>query len=115
MNEQLTVSVVIRTYTEDRWEYFIEAIKSIVEQKHLPDQIVVVVDHNLPLLEKVKAHYPFYTVVPNTLSKGSSGAWNSGVQAAQSEIIVFIDDDAVASPSWIRDLLMIIQTRIFSV
>lgn len=99
-----TVSVVIRTYTEERWDYFVEAVTSVQQQNNPPEEIVLVVDHNPELLEKVRTHFPDAVVVESK-SRGSSGAWNSGIEAASMDVVAFIDDDAVAAPDWLEKLL----------
>jgi glycosyltransferase involved in cell wall biosynthesis len=69
-----------------------------------PLQIVVVVDHNPDLFARITKRFPDMTVVENHRSRGSSGAWNSGVLAATSEIVAFLDDDAVAEHDWLEQL-----------
>lgn len=99
------ISIVVRTYTEKRWHYLVKCLESLLVQSKLPDQIVVVVDHNTALLEKVKQMYPMVTAVENELSQGSSGAWNSGILNAIGDIVAFIDDDAQAEPGWLAQLV----------
>lgn len=101
----LKTSIVVRTYTEKRWHDLVQCLDSLLKQSKQPDQIVVVVDHNLPLLEKVQQAYPMVTAVENTLPQGSSGAWNSGILNVTSEIVAFIDDDAEADPGWLAQLV----------
>src|SRR5512133_1867164 len=96
-----TISVVIRTYTEARWDSLLAAVESAEQQTRPPDEIVLVVDHNQNLYERLREALPAAVVVPNRGAAGSSGAWNAGVQAATGEILAFIDDDAVAAPNWL--------------
>ena len=99
------VSIVVRTYTERRWNYLVECLDSLFAQSEQLKQIIVVVDHNPILLEKVKQLYPMVTAVENKLSQGSSGAWNSGILNVTSDIVAFIDDDAQAEPGWLAQLV----------
>ncbi|MEL6269294.1 MAG: glycosyltransferase family 2 protein [Chloroflexota bacterium] len=100
----LTVSVLLRTYTEDRWDYLVDAMASLEKQTQKADEIVIVVDHNDALMEKVKATFPDAVTVPSQV-KGSAGAWNSGIRASSMDVIAFMDDDAAAKPDWIEKLM----------
>lgn len=101
-----TISVVIRTYTEQRWDLLEKAVESVLHQELLPDQLVIVVDHNPSLLERVVRRWPEPPVVvtENLFSRGSSGAWNAGISRAGGDIVAFLDDDAVAEPIWLARL-----------
>lgn len=100
----IDVSVVVRTYTEDRWHYLVEALESVLSQTRPPRELVVVVDHNPALLARTKERFPTALVVENTEPRGS-GALNSGVMASSSQVIAFLDDDAVADPDWLERLV----------
>jgi GT2 family glycosyltransferase len=99
------VAVVVCAYTERRWRCIEAAVASLRGQTHAPDQVVLVIDHNEPLLERARGAFPEVTVVANTRARGLSGARNSGVAAASAEIVAFLDDDARAEPSWLETLL----------
>ena len=100
------VSVVMRTYTEARWQWFVDAVASVQRQTVTPQEIVIIVDHNPQLHERVAQQFPELRVVENNGPTGSAGAWNACVAAALGSIIVFFDDDAVAEPTWLERLLM---------
>jgi len=95
------ISVIICAYTEDRWDNLIAAVASVQRQTLPPDEIVVVVDYNPSLQKRAVDHIEGVVVVANTEARGLSGARNSGIAAAKSQIIAFIDDDAVATPDWL--------------
>jgi GT2 family glycosyltransferase len=98
-------SVVIRTYTDKRWDVFVKSVESVLTQT-VPLQLVLVVDHNPALLERVRTRFtqPHVLVVDNPFARGSGGAWNAGIAAAEGEFIAFIDDDAQAHPDWLEQL-----------
>jgi glycosyltransferase involved in cell wall biosynthesis len=101
-----TVSVVICAYTERRWDSLVNAIESMRVQRHRPDQLVVVIDHNPQLLRKAQATFPGdVEVLANAESRGLSGARNTGVRATRSDVVAFLDDDAEAEPDWLQELL----------
>jgi GT2 family glycosyltransferase len=103
---QHAVSVVISAYTERRWDDLMAAVRS-VERQTLPAlEIIVAVDRNPALLERVRAELPGAVAVANDGHDGAGGARNSGVAAARGAIVAFLDDDAVAAPRWIEELVL---------
>lgn len=100
-----TVSVVICVYTEARWDALAAALASL-RQAPAPTEVIVVVDHNPELFQRVQQAFPEVIAVTNDGPRGLSGARNSGVAAASGEVIAFLDDDAVAGKAWLRYLLM---------
>lgn len=99
-----TFSVVFCTYTEARWEDLVDAIASVRRQSLSPYEIIVAVDHNPRLCARVRDELPGVVVVENGEARGLSGARNSGLAAARGSHIVFLDDDALASPDWLARL-----------
>jgi glycosyltransferase involved in cell wall biosynthesis/GT2 family glycosyltransferase len=100
----LKVSVVICAYTEDRWLNLVEAIEALQRQTHAPHEVVIIIDHNPSLWERVNSQFPHCIVLENDRAPGLSGARNSGVAAADGEIIAFLDDDAVPAANWLEQL-----------
>lgn len=100
----MKTSVVICAFTEERWEHLIQAITSLQRQSTPPREIIVVVDHNRALFERVRARFPHIVVSENTNARGLSGARNSGIAIARGEWIAFLDDDATAAPDWLAQL-----------
>lgn len=101
----MSVAVVICTYTEDRWDIFVKAVESAQAQTLLPDQIVIVSEHNPPLLERARERFPNLIVTENKEPRGLSGARNSGIAASNTDLVAFLDDDAVAAPDWLERLV----------
>jgi GT2 family glycosyltransferase len=99
-----STSVIIRTYTEERWDFLVETIGSVLNQSYRPDQLILVVDHNPALLERLQTTFPQAITVASE-TRGSSAAFNTGVHHATGEILAFIDDDAVAEPNWLETLV----------
>jgi GT2 family glycosyltransferase len=96
------MSVVICTYTEDRWEDLVKAVESVRCQSVPPREIIVVVDHNPGLLERVQAYFPDVIALENRGMPGASEARNSGVMQAKGKFVAFLDDDAMAAPDWLE-------------
>ncbi len=100
----LDISVIICTYTEARWPDLVAAVESLHQQSTPAREIIVVVDHNQCLLERVRTQLSGIVVVENSKPQGLSGARNSGIAVAQGALIAFLDDDAMAEPGWLARL-----------
>ena len=101
-----SVTVVICAYTERRWQSLLRAVNSLRGQRRLPEQCVVVIDHNEQLLRRARLSLPDdIEVLANEGRQGLSGARNTGVRAARGDVVAFLDDDAEADPGWLEELL----------
>ena len=98
------ISVIICAYTEARWDDLVTAVESVQKQTLPPKEIIVVIDHNPRLLKRAREHLSCVVVIENKEANGLSGARNSGVAVAKSQIIAFLDDDALAAPNWLEIL-----------
>ncbi len=81
------------------------AVQSVCDQTVAAKEVVLVVDHHDALLAKARAALPEIVVIPNEERAGLSGARNSGARATTAAVIAYLDDDAVAAPDWIEQLL----------
>jgi GT2 family glycosyltransferase len=101
----LQASVIVCAYTQERWDGLVAAVGSIQHQETPAGELIVVIDHNPELLEKAQAQFPDIQVVENHGPRGLSGARNTGIENARHEVIAFMDEDAVAAPDWLTQLL----------
>ena len=102
------IAVIICAYTDQRWEQLVAAIESVQAQTLPANEIVVVIDHNSILLDRVQTRFPTIKVVENVQDKGLSGARNSGIAVTQAALVGFVDDDAVVERDWLKKLSQII-------
>ncbi len=100
----LDASVIICAYTEKRWDDLVAAVESVQQQSTSAREIILVVDHNPALLERVHTYLPAVIGIANSEPQGLSGARNSGVAIAQGSLVAFLDDDAMAEPDWLARL-----------
>ena len=103
--ESPTVSVVICSYTMERWDLLVNVIESVQAQTYPAQQILVVVDHNPDLYKRLMETVRDAVIVENSGPQGLSGARNTGVGLATSELVAFLDDDAEAAPDWLEHLV----------
>lgn len=100
-----TVSVVIAAFSMKRWDDLCSAVASVQAQAVSVLETIVVIDHHPDLFAQATRALPSTIVLENMGSRGASGARNTGVSASRGEVVVFLDDDAVASPIWLEALL----------
>ncbi len=100
----MKLSVIICAYTLDRWEMLTEAVASCHSQSRPPDEVIVVIDYNDELRARAVREFTNALVIENTMTKGLSGARNSGVVASSGDVLVFLDDDAYGETEWLERL-----------
>lgn len=111
-----SVTVVVCTYTTDRWVTLQHAIDAALNQINFDDELLVVVDHNDTLLALCREYIGDFLVLPNRRNRGLSGARNTAIDEAHGSIIVFLDDDAIPFDGWLDALRAhYADTRVYGV
>jgi GT2 family glycosyltransferase len=100
-----SVSVVICAHTERRWDDTLAAVASVRSQSHPAKEVIVVVDHNRSLYERLKSVLADVIVVENCEQQGLSGGKNTGIAMASGQVVAFLDDDAIADANWLKFLV----------
>jgi GT2 family glycosyltransferase len=101
-DRDVSCSVVICTYAVPRWDDLVAAVESVLDQIDADHEVIVVVDHNPALAARAQERFPSCVVVENRFGPGLSGARNTGVTVARGRVVLFLDDDAVATPGWLE-------------
>jgi glycosyltransferase involved in cell wall biosynthesis len=96
---------VVCTFSKERATQVLDCLESVKRQTLMPYEIILVLDPNLHLREFYSSRAPSDVSILTANSTGLSEARNAGVQAAQGDIIAFIDDDATADRNWLRNLV----------
>ncbi|KAA1425832.1 glycosyltransferase [Nocardioides antri] len=97
-------SVVIAAFDEGRMPLLARAVASAVTQA--PDvEVVVAIDNDHRLHRIACRRFSHVRVVLNEGPRGASATRNAGARAATGEILAFLDDDAEATPGWLRRLV----------
>ena len=100
----MKVSVVVCTYTMDRYDVFTEAVESALAQSHDPLEVVLVIDGNPEVYDRALADFGDRENVvlhDNDENRGISYSRTKGAELASGEIVAFIDDDGIAEADWI--------------
>jgi glycosyltransferase involved in cell wall biosynthesis len=100
----LDFSVVMCAYTEARWDAMLAAVESLRRQTLPAREIILVIDHNPALYERCLSVLGDIMVLQNKQARGLSGARNTGIAHTSSELIAFMDEDALADPDWLAQL-----------
>ena len=99
MLEKHSISVVMSVYKNDNTTFFEEAIKSILNQSYLPDEIVIVVDG--PVSSEINMLLDFYEneklfkIIRLAQNKGLANALNIGIAEAKGNYIARMDSDDI--------------------
>jgi len=104
----MRVSVILCTYSMDRYSDFSEAANSVLNQTYNNVELVVVVDGTDAVYERATDDYGEKENVIlhcNEQNRGLSDSRNNGVELATGDVVAFIDDDAVADSKWITELV----------
>jgi glucosyl-dolichyl phosphate glucuronosyltransferase len=101
----LSASVIICAHADDRWDDTLAAVASVHAQSHPAKELIVVVDYNRPLHERLKAALPEAVVIENDHQQGLSGGRNTGIAAATGQVVAFLDDDAIADVNWLKCMI----------
>lgn len=104
-----TVTVTIATWARTRWDLLTAAVAAVRTQTLRPDAIVIVVDHNDEVLARARTQFaaPDTRVVASTGAQGVSGSRNTAIALTTTDLIAFLDDDAVPEPDWLERLVAV--------
>jgi len=110
MSPSPPVTVVLLTYK--RGEELVRCLRSLLAQDYRPLQIVVVDDgsgdETPEIARRALADAPEgieWRVEEHERNRGIGPARNTGIAAATGEFIAFTDDDCVARPDWVTELV----------
>jgi len=101
----MDVSVVICTYSMERYDVFSECVESVLAQTYDPLEVVIVVDGNPEVFDRVQEDFGSednIVLFDNDENRGISYGRTKGAELASGEVVAFIDDDGVAEPDWIE-------------
>jgi glycosyltransferase involved in cell wall biosynthesis len=108
----MQVSVVVCTYAMDRYDAFSEAVESVLNQTYDPLEVVLVVDGNDAVFERVREDFCGRENVVcrcNEENRGISYSRTKGAELASGDVVAMIDDDAVAHEDWIENLVAVYE------
>jgi glycosyltransferase involved in cell wall biosynthesis len=99
------IAVVISVYSIDRANDVVDCIESVRKQTLPPKEIIVVLDPDDTLVAYYKKQLGSSVKLVVSDAFGLSAARNMGIKNSNSEFVAFIDDDAIADPDWLKNLV----------
>ena len=101
----LKISVVI--ITKDNPENLRDLLGSLIDQSQMPDEVVVVHNNSLKnydtVFDEFRSSLPLKTVLET--NPGIPVARNRGIQESNGDLIIFTDDDCIADPFWVQNMV----------
>lgn len=104
----MKVSAVVPTYSMDRYSDLCECVNALLTQTYDDVEVVVIVDGNQQLFDRVNQEYSDQEAVTTYVSHDDAGPLsrgNMGVIQSSGEIIALTDDDAVPAADWVEQLV----------
>lgn len=101
------ISVVVCAYSSKRFDMTVECIHSIINNTYKNYEIILVIDGNDVLKQKMESKFKEIDnmiIVGNKKNEGASISRNIGVKHAKGEIVAFIDDDGSAPTDWLEHI-----------
>jgi O-antigen biosynthesis protein len=97
--------------TRNRQRFVRELVQSIVTGDKVPAEIVVVdqSDDADPDLAARPPERGCAVIYRHTTTRGASAARNEGIRIAASDILVFVDDDVVATADWLATIVSTLE------
>jgi glycosyltransferase involved in cell wall biosynthesis len=100
----MKISIIISTYSIDRYGDLVDLLESIKIQTYKDIEIIIIIDKDRELYNKIERiacdKYKNIKTVFNPKNRGLSYSRNVGIKCATGDIITFIDDDAIPVPKW---------------
>lgn len=101
------ISVVILTF--NRKDHVLDCVQSIVHQKFEGDYEIIVIDNwsEDGSFEKLRAEFSGFSnvkIVRPSRKIGIAAGRNYGLRIANGKIVAFIDDDCIATRSWLSEI-----------
>ena len=88
----------------ERFDQTCHCVASVLSGTRRPEEVVVVVDRNPILRDRLRESLPTTVQVIENVGSGAADARNTALRAATGAVALFIDDDAWGEPEWLSEL-----------
>jgi len=109
MRDLVSASVIVPT--RNRQTFVRELVSSILAAETVPAEVVVVdqSDQADPDLRGRAPERGCLVTYVHTQTRGASAARNEGIRLARNDMLVFVDDDVLATPTWLSTLVAALE------
>lgn len=114
IHSRTEVSVVLNVHEGTKYQQFKTAANSILDQKHKNIELIIVISDAPALCARIRHSYgklQTVNLVELDEDDGLSAARNAGAETATGDVVVFTDDDIIAEPDWIGNLIAIYEAQ----
>ena len=102
--DNVLVSIVIPHW--NGIEILSECLASLTQTSYHPYEIIVVDNCSKDGSQRwIKNTYPNITLIENSKNYGYAGGCNRGIQNANGELVVFLNNDTIQNPMWLGQLV----------
>jgi len=101
--KKMTVSVIIPCFNGE--EYIGKTLKGVFRQTYRPTEVIVVDDGSTDNSVSIVKQFKRAGLITHPKNLGLAQARNTGLKKAKSEIVVYLDHDAIPDPKLIEKLL----------
>ncbi|MBW3661453.1 MAG: glycosyltransferase [Actinobacteria bacterium] len=108
MADQPLPTVTVVVINLDGRDYLEPCLRSVLDQDYPEDRVEVILIDNASTdgsVELVRERFPSVQVIVNDTNTGFAPAVNQGARAGSGEYLALINNDAVADPAWLRELI----------
>lgn len=98
----------------DRYDDCHEAAESVLEQTYEDVELVLVSDGDETVCERFETDFGDHDDVVVHCNEENAGlleSRNNGAEAATGDVVAFLDDDAIAEPNWVEELVHVYEKR----
>lgn len=99
-NKAITYAAILCTYNSE--ETVLAALNAILSQVIKPNEVIIIddcsQDTTIEIIQNALKSLPEVNLVKNEVNLGQSASRNKAAQIANSEILIFFDDDDVSKP-----------------
>lgn len=108
-----TSVIIVHLFTDKRFKMLLKSLESLSNQTYKDFELILVVDNADSLPDYITNLLKSFEYSTNFSKTRRGAAWcrKIGVELSSGEYVAYLDDDAIAEPSWLRKLVFKIKSK----